>query len=114
MNFLISNDLLSPLVTGLFTLVSALVPSLVIYLLSKRYLSTKQTDQTCLHALEELEYTKAVLSKLDEKNGVSSRKASEEVRKELGLTSNGLFTPSKLSKKLRTYRRKVDSSLPVV
>lgn len=113
LNESLSPEVGSAFVSGVFTLLAAVVPSFVIYCLSKRYLSTKQADRTCLNALEEVEYCKALMGVLKDNPEMSYHAARKQVN-DLGMRSNGLFSPAKLQAKLKTYRRKVDESLPLL
>ncbi|USD35567.1 MULTISPECIES: hypothetical protein [Vibrio] len=107
-------SVLSALITGSFAVVAAAIPSAILYRLSIRYMRTKQTEHTCLSALEELEFKNAVIATLREKPQLTLKQAIEVVNKEHSLFSTQLFTPSKLQSKLRTYRRKVERSAPML
>ena len=106
-------DIVVALIGGVSTLLAAFFPSLVIFTLSRRYLSCKQSDRSCLNALEELSYTQEVLNVLRKNPELSYLEGKAQVN-EAGLRSNGLFSPSKMHVKLRTYRRKVDETLPMI
>ncbi|MCG9575446.1 hypothetical protein L1D14_04265 [Vibrio tubiashii] len=110
----ISEPVVISLIQGCCTIIAALLPSAVLLWVSRGFLRTKQTERTCLNALEELEVCKAVESCLSNNPNLSLRQAKAHVAKEQGLRSRDLFTPSKLNAKLHTYRRKVDAAPPLL
>lgn len=105
-------EVLAALISSLFTTIAALVPTFVIYRISKRFLGNKRFIRMAVYAMREILVLRAVINELADER--TQRQARKSVFETTGLKTENRFTPADLERKLASYEEKLGESLTSV
>ncbi|MEI8659417.1 hypothetical protein [Vibrio sp. Hal054] len=103
---------LAALIEGGCNIVATVVPAVIALVISLRWMGDKRATNTAYSALREIQYLREVIrhmERISNTNSLAARKAANND----GFTSTQLFTKAKLQRKLETYERLTNRSLPL-
>ena len=105
-------EVLASLISGTFAAITALVPTFVVWHLSKRFLGNKRYIRMGVYAMREIVVLRAVMDEMgDNKAQLAARK---RVSQKLGMKTENRFTRGALAQKLESYEQKLDETLPPI
>lgn len=111
---LLSPEVAASTIESLSSIVVAVVPSAVVYVISKRFLGNKRYIRQAVYAMREVQVLRAVIEELSDNNNAQIRQARKAVFVNRGLKTENRFTPAKLEQKITSYETMLDETPPVI
>lgn len=103
-------EVVASMITGFTSMLTALVPTVVVYQISKRFLGNKRYIRMAVYAMREIQVLRALVAELSQDDS-DIRKARKAIFQEQQLKTENRFTPKQLEQKLASYEEKLDESL---
>lgn len=107
-----SPEVLAAMIEGGCNMVATIVPTCIAYVLTRRWMVVKQARETTLAALREIVYLREVITQHERITGVKSKGARQAANAN-GVSSTERFYPAALQRKIASYERLADESLPL-
>lgn len=105
-------DLVNTVIDAGAQIISALIPSVAVYIASKKYFATKQAKQTALVALLEVKFFRQfeieaceILSQLNGKTQNANRLMVRKILADKDIKTEGKLTPKELDRRIEVYQK---------
>ncbi|MDE5179216.1 hypothetical protein [Vibrio fluvialis] len=108
----IDPTVLAAIIEGGCNILATSIPAIIALVVSFRFMGVKRANSTAYSALREIVYLRSVISEFERitnKSSLAARRASAAK----GISSTKLFNASVLARKLATYERLTNQSLPL-